>query len=389
MAQLRTIALPAHLKPRLAAGHPWVYRDQLPKPVRLPDGTWVRVQCGNFSAVGLWDAHSPIAVRLFARRRVPDDGWLAERIAQAWALRAPLRAARPATTAYRWLFGEGDGLPGLTVDLYGPFAVIQTYAGSVEALVPAVVAGLRRVAGEALQGVVARRPEGVQTLWGRTPPPDLTVLENGLTLRANLFEGQKTGLFLDQRDNRAYLAGRCAGLAVLDCFSYTGAFALAAVRGGAQHVTSVDASAQSVAAARENFRLNGVDPDRHAFLAEDCFELLDRFGREGRRFDLVILDPPSFARAKKSRHAAVRAYVRLNGLALQCVTPGGLLASASCTSQVSPEQFRAALAEAGARAGQRLQIIHEAGQPLDHPVPAGFPEGRYLKFVVGRVSPAP
>jgi len=133
--------------------------------------------------------------------------------------------------------------------------------------------------------------------------------------------------------------------------------------------------------------LNGFDPSQHTFLTEDCFDLLDRLGVEGRRFGVVILDPPSFARDRQSRHAAVRAYVRLNRLALGCVEPGGLLASASCTSQVSPAEFHQALAESARQAGRRLLVVHDAGQPVDHPVPAYFPEARYLKFVVSRVSP--
>jgi 23S rRNA (cytosine1962-C5)-methyltransferase len=151
-------------------------------------------------------------------------------------------------------------------------------------------------------------------------------------------------------------------------------------------VTACDASAGALEAARRNFSLNGFEPSEHAFIVADGFELLDRLAGEGRRFDVVVLDPPSFARDRQSRHAAERAYVRLNELALGCVEPGGLLASASCTSQVSPQAFREALAEAGRRAGKRLLILHQAGQPVDHPVPAHFPEARYLKFLVSRVS---
>jgi 23S rRNA (cytosine1962-C5)-methyltransferase len=156
---------------------------------------------------------------------------------------------------------------------------------------------------------------------------------------------------------------------------------------GAASITACDAAAGAVEAARRNFALNGIDSGPHTFWVGDCFELLERFAAEGRQFDVVILDPPSFARDRKTRRTAERAYVRLNQLALRCVTPGGLLASASCTSQVSPTAFHQALAEAARRARHRLLVFHDAGQAVDHPVPAYFPEARYLKFVVGRVLP--
>jgi 23S rRNA (cytosine1962-C5)-methyltransferase len=174
---------------------------------------------------------------------------------------------------------------------------------------------------------------------------------------------------------------------VLDCFCYTGAFSLYAERAGAASITLADRATEAIKAAQANFVLNSFDPARHTFLAQDCFELLEQLASERRRFDLVLLDPPSFARDRKSRHAALRGYVRLNERALRCVEPGGLLASASCTTQVSPPEFRQALAEAARRAGRRLLLLHDAGQAPDHPVPAHFPEARYLKFVLGRVLP--
>jgi 23S rRNA (cytosine1962-C5)-methyltransferase len=222
--------------------------------------------------------------------------------------------------------------------------------------------------------------------WGEPPPHDLTVEEYGLRFYADLRAGQKTGLFLDQRENRRFVEGLSDGREVLNCFAYTGAFSLHALRGGARAVVSADIGKGLAEAAEANIVLNQLDARRHSFVTGDCFELLARYAEEGRRFDLVILDPPSFAKSKQNRFAAMRAYTRLNALALRCVAPGGLLATASCTSQVGPEAFKEMLAAAGASAGRRLQLIHEAGQPLDHPVPAHFPEGRYLKFVVGRVE---
>jgi 23S rRNA (cytosine1962-C5)-methyltransferase len=379
-----TLDLADTLSRRLAQGHPWVYRNQVPGAPDLPSGTWVQVRSGGFSAYGLWDASSPIAVRIYARHRVPDAAWVAGRVAEAWAGRAPVRAG--ATTAYRWLYGEGDGLPGIVVDLYGPYAVIRTYVESVEGLVPWVADALH--AHTRLDGILLRRPGGAPgPLWGRPPPADLVVEEHGLLFHADLVAGQKTGLYFDHRENRRFLAPWCAGRRVLDCFSYTGAFALYAARAGAASVSLCDRAEAAISRARDNFRLNGFDPDAHTFLVGDGFALLPRLAREGQRFDIVILDPPSLAQDRASRRAAARAYVRLNRDAIRCVAPGGLLASASCTSQVSPAAFRDALAGAAQQAGRRLLLVHEAGQPVDHPVAAHFPEGRYLKFALARVLP--
>jgi len=379
-----TLELPTSLKGPLGQGHPWIYRNHVPQAPDLASGTWVRVRCGGFSGFGLWDAQSPIAVRLFSRKAEPDAGWVADRVADAWDLRATVR--RGATSGYRWVYGESDGLPAIVVDLYGEFAAIRTYVEGVEGLVPWVADALH--AHTALQGIVWRRARGqVESLWGRLPPNDYTIEEHGLLFRVDLFCGQKTGFFFDQRENRLSLSSWCQGRTVLDCFCYTGAFALYALHGGAGSITACDASAGAVDAARENLSLNGFNPDRNTLVVQDCFALLDRFAMERRRFDVVILDPPSFARDRQSRHAAERAYVRLNRQALRCVRQGGLLASASCTSQVSPSAFRQALAEAARQAGRRLQILHDAGQAVDHPVPVHFPEARYLKFMLCRVLP--
>jgi 23S rRNA (cytosine1962-C5)-methyltransferase len=398
MSQRSDIQLPTSLKDRLAQGHPWVYRNHLPPDLRMPSGTWVRARCANWSGYGLWDEQGPIALRIYSERQIPDAAWLQKRVRAAWDLRAPLRDA--GTTAYRWLFGEGDGLPGLTADLYGDWAVVQTYAASAETLLGWLADALREIA--PLRGILHKQRDwrleigdsddgpqspisNLQSLFGEPPPRELVVEEHGLRFHADLRAGQKTGLFLDQRENRRHVEGLSDGRTVLNCFAYTGAFSLYALRGGARSVVSADIGKGLAEATDANIALNGLDAARHSFITGDCFELLARYVEEGRRFDLLILDPPSFAKSQRNRYAALRAYTRLNALAMRCVEPGGLLVSASCTSQVGPEAFKELLAAAGASAGKRLQIIHEAGQPLDHPAPAHFPEGRYLKFVVGRV----
>jgi 23S rRNA (cytosine1962-C5)-methyltransferase len=378
-----TIHLPRELIRRLRQGHPWVYRDRLPADPGIDSGTWVRVRCGGFEGYGLWDAQSPIAVRLFSRIQVPDVAWMMERIRQAWELREPLR--QQGTSAYRWLYGEGDGVPGVVVDLYGDYAVIELYADALLAVLDWVRAGLLACA--KLKGILLRG-ERVTSLWGRLPNHELVVVENGLRLYVDLVAGQKTGLYLDQRENRHYLEPWCAGKRVLNCFAYTGAFSLYAIRGGAIEATGVDIASLLASERARNLELNGFAPDLHPFVVADCFDLLQQYADRGAQYDLVIVDPPSLARARKSRFAAQRAYAHLNQAAMRCVAPGGLLATASCTSQVSPHAFREALGDAAGKAERRFLMLHEAGHAIDHPVPAHFPEGRYLKFVLGQVMEA-
>lgn len=381
-----TLELPGQLKRGLQAGHPWVYRDHVPRGFKAASGTWVKVRAGGYSAFALWDETSSIALRLFSERGVPDANWVRERVAAAIALRRTLLDEQ--TSAYRLLYGEGDGIPGLTVDVYGAFAVIVSYADSLETLVPWVVRALVELL--KLHGVVRRarvrdgEPPRLEALHGRLPPRDLIIVEHGLRMQVDLFHGQKTGLFLDHRDNRRFLGELCAGKRVLNLFSYTGAFSLYAARAGATSVTSVDLSEPAARAARANFQLNGLDPEQHEFLAEDVFEFLERTRKEGRTFDVVICDPPSFANSREQLKNALRAYVSVNSAGLRVLSANGIYAAASCTAQVSPDAFRGVLAEAAVNAKRRLQIFRDAGHAVDHPIFMGHPEGRYLKFMAAR-----
>ena len=386
-----TLELPAQLKRGLQAGHPWVYRDHVPRGFQAAPGTWVKVRAGGYSAFALWDETSKIALRLFSERAVPDADWIRERVAAALALRRALLDEQ--TSAYRLLFGEGDGIPGLTVDVYGAFAVIVTYADSLDTLVPWVVRALAELL--KLHGIVRRarvrdgEPPRLEVLHGRLPPRDLIIAEHGLRMQVDLFMGQKTGLFLDHRANRRFMGELCAGKRVLNLFSYTGAFSLYAARAGAERVTSVDMSQPAARAARTNFELNGLDPEPHEFLSEDVFEFLERTRQAGTTYDVVICDPPSFANSREQQKNALRAYVSVNSSGLRVLEPSGIYAAASCTAQVSTEAFRGVLAEAGVNAKRRLQIFHDAAHAVDHPIFMGHPEGRYLKFVVARALPIP
>jgi 23S rRNA (cytosine1962-C5)-methyltransferase len=382
---LQTLELPKNLEAPLAEGHPWVYRDHAPRDFTAPSGSWVRIRAGSFTGYALWDAESAIALRVFSAVGQPDATWVASRVTAAWELRGPLRER--GITAFRCLAGEGDGLPGVTADFYAGYVVLVTYASALDAIAPWVTAALSELPG--VLGILRRergeRSADLELVWGRRPPRELVVAEYGVRLPVDLAAGQKTGLFLDQRENRRFVGEIARGRSVLNLFSYTGGFSLHATLSGAEQVTSVDSAPGAMQAARRGFELNGLDPDAHEFVVGDAFEYLERSAREKRRFDLVISDPPSFAKSRQQLPGAERAYSRLGTACMNVTEPGGLYAASSCTGQVSPEAFKRLLSGAARKARKRMQIFHEAGQPLDHPVFAGHPEGRYLKFVVGRV----
>lgn len=380
------LELPAALEARLSAGHPWIYRDHVPRQFSAESGTFVQVVCGRFSGFALWDPESPIALRVFSRQKPPDAGWVTARIEEAFALRQ--RLLPPETDAFRLLYGEGDGLPGVVVDVYAGFAVIVSYSPALEQVVRWVAQAL--AARPEIVGVCQRvtrrkqRQAELVSLSGEPPPEVVMALEHGLRFEVDFAAGQKTGLFLDHRDNRAYLRGLSAGKTVLNLFAYTGAFSVACLAGGASHVTSVDIAAPAIEAATRNVAHNALAPERHTGVAQDVFEFLEAARQGGRRFDLVIADPPSFASSRAELFGALRAYKKLHAAALSVLTPGGLYAAASCTSQVSPDAFRQTVAEGALRAERRLTVLHEAAHAPDHPYAVGHLEGRYLKFVLCR-----
>ena len=266
-----------------------MYADAVERaPAGLESGTWVRVQCANLQFFGLWDADSPIAVRIFSSRQRPNRAWVKERVRQAWDLRASLRDPARQTSAYRWLYGESDGLPGVVVDLYGDaasgerWAVLKTYAASVERIEPWVVEALLDVT--PLTGIIARRREEgreAELLAGRLPTAPVVMAEHGLRFEVDVLRGQKTGFFLDQRENRRTVEQWSQGRRVLNLFSYTGGFSVYAARGGAVHVSSVDSARAAMAAAERNFTRNGFDPAQHEFVVADCFDVLERYHGEG------------------------------------------------------------------------------------------------------------
>jgi 23S rRNA (cytosine1962-C5)-methyltransferase len=376
---LKTLNLGKSLENALRSGHPWIYRNHLPQH-NARNGEWVRLEANRTSRIGLYDAESQIAVRLFSENAIPNRAFIHERVKQALELR---KLIPEDTDAYRIIYGESDFLPAIVADKYGRYIVIKTYSLSVETILPDVVWALSKEL--KLRGIARRTERGLESLWGDLPPPEVSVKENSLTFIANLYEGQKTGLFLDQRENRQTVRTLAKDKTMLNLFSYNGGFSVYALAGGATHVTSVDIANAANRDAERNIKLNGFDESKHEALTADVFEMLESYTKTRKTFDMIILDPPSLAKDKKNRYGAIRAYKKLNVQAMKCVKPGGLLASSSCTSQVSSADFKEMLKEAAQEANVYAQIIHEAGHALDHPVPVNFPEGLYLKFVVMRL----
>jgi 23S rRNA (cytosine1962-C5)-methyltransferase len=379
--------------------HPWIFSgaidrvDGQPAPGDLVDVADVR---GEWLARGYYNPRSQIVVRLLTweRGEACDVAFWQRRLAAAAATRAGL-GLEPATIAYRLVYAESDGVPGLIVDRYGDWLVVQFLTLGVEVRREMLIGRLAELFSP--RGIVersdatVRRQEGLLLrsglAWGQAPPPDLEVRENGLRFQVDLLGGQKTGFYLDQRENRRIVAGRAAGKRILNAFSFTGAFGVYALAGGAEHVTNVDSSYDALAGAEAALRLNGFDPDRQAeSICGDVFQVLRGFRDEGRQFDTVILDPPKFARSKAELDAATRGYKDINLLGLRLLAPGGLLATFSCSGLVTPNLFQKIVFGASVDAGRDVQILAKLSQGPDHPILLSFPEGEYLKGLLCRAE---
>jgi 23S rRNA (cytosine1962-C5)-methyltransferase len=387
----RRLALADRAVASLASGHPWVYRDSVASlPPGLEPGDLVALVDGRGAALGyaLADPTSPIVARVLTsdEGERPDGAWLARKLAAAFALRRSI--VEPGDTdAYRLVYGEGDGLPGLVIDRYGDVAVLRTDGAAAEAWLErereAVWGALRAegVRSAALRDT-AKGVEGPKARpWaGDEPPASLAVREHGMTMEVDLLRGQKTGAFLDQRDNRRVVRSLAARKRVLNLFSYAGGFSLAAKLGGAERVTSVDRAAGGHASAQRSYRLNGLDPGGDAFVTADAFAFLEAAAARGERWGLVVCDPPSFAPNERSKARALGAYRALHTACAKVLEPGGLFCAASCSSHVGPDEFLQTL---DARAlGPGFRLCELRGLPPDHPTTPAWREGRYLKFAI-------
>jgi 23S rRNA (cytosine1962-C5)-methyltransferase len=375
---------------RVSRGHPWVWREAIARGVEgARAGEEVQVLAPDGSPVGrgLVDPGSPIAVRVWTHGREPMDAALWKRRAtRACDLRA--RAFEgTATDAFRVVHGEGDRMPGFVVDRYGPVAVVRTdgeaAATRVAEFAGALWHGLERWGVRTLvlrSGGKGESPK-LQVLRGPPPPDTVQVEEHGVPFVVDLARGQKTGAFLDQRDNRRRVGELARGRRVLNLFSYAGGFSVHAALGGATQVTSVDVAAGAHATAQASFKAAGVDPGAHAFVTADARVFLDGARARGQTWDLVVSDPPSYAPSEKTLARALSAYRGLHGACAAVLAPGGVFCAASCSSHVDMGAFLSTLDDA-ALGGRELAVLEVRGAGIDHPTLPAFPEGRYLKFVV-------
>jgi 23S rRNA (cytosine1962-C5)-methyltransferase len=373
------------LETRVREGHPWVYRDALAPAPAIADGAAVllRARDGAPLALGFWDERSPIALRLLTTDPETSlDALVRARLAAALGRRRD-SLDLATTNAFRWVHGEADALPGVHVDVYARVAAVRFDGEGARAFYRDLPAFLRAV-GRAIgvQEVIDRADR--QALPGVAA--DLEVRENGLRFGVDLAQGQKGGLFLDQRENRAEVGRRARGRTVLNLFGYTGGFSLYAAAGGARSTDTVDRARPALEAALQNFARNGLPAGEHRVHAEDAFDFLERAAAAGTRWDIVISDPPSFAPRQSALPAARGAYRRLHALAAAVVAPGGLFCPASCSSHLSRDEFLASVEEGARAAGRRFVLEALRGAGEDHPVVPWFPEGDYLKFAMGTLE---
>lgn len=384
-----------YLKPKkeesLLRFHPWVFSGAIQGMERKPEeGDLVEVYSSDnrFLAIGHYQIGS-IAVRVlsFEKRPIDHQFWI-DRIRSAYQLRCILGLANtPNNNTFRLIHGEGDALPGLVIDMYANTAVMQAHSVGMHKCRMEIAAALKEVVGDALQNIYYKSETTLPYkadlnsengyLLGQDV--DDIALENGLKFYVDWQKGQKTGFFVDQRENRKLLEHYAKGRSVLNMFCYTGGFSFYAMRGGAKLVHSVDSSAKAISLTNRNVELNFPGDLRHEAYAEDAFKYLERMGSN---YDLIILDPPAFAKHKDVLRNALQGYRKLNAIAFEKIKPGGILFTFSCSQVVSKENFRLAVFSAAAQSKRNVRILHQLTQPADHPVNIYHPEGEYLKGLV-------
>lgn len=377
--------------------HPWIFSGAIDhikaeEEGDIREGALVKVytRSGDFIAQGHYQIGS-IAVRVLSFEEEPiDQAWWNRRIATAYAVRQTLQLSdNEATTCYRLIHGEGDSLPGLVVDIYASTAVVQCHSVGMYYARREIAEAIRLTYGDRIEAIYDKSSQTLPFkanlgavdgyLWGSSQTASQVVLENGLKFAVNWEVGQKTGFFLDQRENRELVKRYAKGRTVLNTFCYTGGFSVYAAEGGAVEVCSVDSSERAVQLAAENMRLNFGESVAHSEVAADAVEYLRDIGD---RYDLIILDPPAFAKHHKVLGNAMQGYKRLNARALSQIKPGGILFTFSCSQAVSKELFRTTVFSAAAIAGRKVRILHQLTQPADHPINIYHPEGEYLKGLV-------
>lgn len=371
--------------------HPWVFSGAIHHAdAGIQEGDTVRViaSTGDFIAVGHYQVGS-IAVRVLSFSDITiDQSFWRERLAAAITMRCHIGIAdNPENNTYRLVHGEGDWLPGLVIDCYGSTAVMQAHSVGMHLNRMDICQALTDVMGGRIQQVYyksettlpykAHLEEEEGFIFGHTD--DDIAVENGLKFHVDWLRGQKTGFFVDQRENRSLLEHYSKDKSVLNMFCYTGGFSVYAMRGGAKCVHSVDSSAKAIEITNNNIGLNFPGDPRHEAYCEDAFRFLEE---KKNKYDIVVLDPPAFAKHRAALHNALKGYIRLNAKGIRLVKEGGLLFTFSCSQAVSKDQFRSAVFTAAAQSGRKVRIIHQLHQPADHPINIYHPEGEYLKGLV-------
>lgn len=376
--------------------HPWVFSGAIGKlPEGLAEGDMVSVRAYGGARLGTGHySLGSIAVRMLTfgdENPEPRDKFYASRLESAFDLRRKAGLVRTDNNAWRLVHGEGDFLPGLVVDVYGPTAVMQAHSPGMHNDRMTIASCLASLPGAGIRNVYYKSETTLPFMAVPERVNDYVIggfesdeaLENGMRFKVDWLKGQKTGFFVDQRDNRCLLQHYSKGRKVLNMFCYTGGFSVYALRGEAEKVVSVDSSSKAIDLTDRNVELNyaGTDIiDRHESYAEDAFKFLDSI--ETGDYDLIVLDPPAFAKHRGAIPNALRGYQRLNAKAFEKIAPGGILFTFSCSQAISREQFRLAVFSAAAQTGRKVRILHQLSQPCDHPVNIYHPEGEYLKGLV-------
>ncbi len=369
--------------------HPWVFSGAIARMDNVDEGDLVTVYANDGKLIG--NGHyqvGSIAVRMlcFDDSEINEEFFI-ERLTQAYTLRKTLNLMRADNNSFRLVHGEGDFLPGLVVDIYGSTAVMQAHSPGMHFARNIIAQALTHLPGEIVKNVYYKSETTLPFKAQLDPQNDYIIggydtdvaMENGLKFHVDWLKGQKTGFFVDQRENRSLLE-RCAkGRKVLNMFCYTGGFSFYAMRGGAQLVHSVDSSAKAIKLTNDNVELNFPADDRHQAFAQDAFKYLDEMTTD---YDLIVLDPPAFAKHKSALKNALIGYRKLNAKAFDKIKPGGIIFTFSCSQAVNKEQFRLAVFSAAAMSRRKVRILHQLTQPADHPINIYHPEGEYLKGLV-------
>ncbi|CVE04778.1 MULTISPECIES: 23S rRNA (cytosine(1962)-C(5))-methyltransferase RlmI [Serratia] len=377
--------------------HPWVFSGAVQRVEgKTHSGETIDIldSQGKWLARGAYSPESQIRARVwtFQQDEEINIDFFIRRLQQAQSWRDWV-AQRDGLNGYRLIAGESDGLPGITIDRFQNFLVLQLLSAGAEYQRPALLSALQHCYPECSiydrSDVAVRKKEGLPLaqgpVFGDLPPELLPITEHGMKLLVDIQQGHKTGFYLDQRDSRLAARNYSAGRRVLNCFSYTGAFAVSALMGGCAQVISVDTSQAALDIAKQNVELNKLDLNKTEFVRDDVFQLLRNYRTQGEKFDLIIMDPPKFVENKNQLASACRGYKDINMLALQLLNPGGILLSFSCSGLMPTDLFQKILADAAVDAGRDVQFIEQFRQAADHPVIATYPEGLYLKGFACRV----